>query len=349
MSVDSLSAQAQQAVQQSSDQDLKSLQAKVGVLQKGTPGKRAAEEKKLKEACEGFESIFIKQLWKEMRATVPKEDMLHSREEEQWKDMLDDEMSKKMASEGGIGLKDVLFAQLKDKLTKVARGMPGEPIATQSVRPLRSPDGLPLQTNAVKPLAEATRPVRGLAPVPAADAGATPAASTPAGRSVQVGQPAEQVGQAAGQTTSQTTGQAEGGDPLSRVNALISRIELERTGRPGPGLAVGQPDQTSQPGQAGEAALPTASGSTPPQAVQAQTAHVQAAGAQTVQGQAGHAPAVQPQVAQVQSVQSEPREAALPAAKPAAKDLETLSRLGLELMRGNLVGAVSLGKATDES
>lgn len=328
MSVDSLSAQAQQAVQQSSDQDLKSLQAKVGVLQKGTPGKRAAEEKKLKEACEGFESIFIKQLWKEMRATVPKEDMLHSREEEQWKDMLDEEMSKKMASEGGIGLKDVLFAQLKDKLTKVARGMPGEPIATQSVRPLRSPDGLPLQTNAVKPLAEATRPVRGLAPVPAADAGATPAASTPAGRSVQVGQPAEQVGQAAGQTTSQTTsqttGQAEGGDPLSRVNALISRIELERTGRPGPGLAVGQPDQTSQPGQAGEAALPTASGSTPPQAVQ-------------------------PQVAQVQSVQSEPREAALPAAKPAAKDLETLSRLGLELMRGNLVGAVSLGKATDES
>ena len=36
----------------------------------------AEKEKKLREACEGFESIFIQKMWQEMRNTLPKTNML---------------------------------------------------------------------------------------------------------------------------------------------------------------------------------------------------------------------------------------------------------------------------------
>ena len=63
----------------------------------------AQKEKKLREACEGFESIFIQKMWQQMRATVPKENPLQGREEQFWQGMYDQELSKKMASSGGIG------------------------------------------------------------------------------------------------------------------------------------------------------------------------------------------------------------------------------------------------------
>jgi len=80
-----------------------------------TPGKSG--EKKLRSACEGFESIFINKLWKQMRSSVPKEGYLHSKEEDIYLSMFDVEVSKKMSSAGGIGLGDLLFQQLQEQLS----------------------------------------------------------------------------------------------------------------------------------------------------------------------------------------------------------------------------------------
>ncbi|MBO6171123.1 MAG: peptidase M23, partial [Desulfovibrio sp.] len=42
------------------------------------------KEKKLREACEGFESICIQKMWQEMRKTVNQGSFLHGREEQFW-------------------------------------------------------------------------------------------------------------------------------------------------------------------------------------------------------------------------------------------------------------------------
>lgn len=76
----------------------------------------AAKEKKLREAAEGFEAIFIQQMWQSMRASLPKEGIMHSREEQFWQGMYDQELGKSMATAGGIGLADMMMAQLSKKL-----------------------------------------------------------------------------------------------------------------------------------------------------------------------------------------------------------------------------------------
>lgn len=76
----------------------------------------AAKEKKLRQACEGFEAVFIQKMWEGMRASLPKEGLLHSREEQFWQGMYDQELGKSLASAGGIGLADMMVSQLSRKL-----------------------------------------------------------------------------------------------------------------------------------------------------------------------------------------------------------------------------------------
>lgn len=83
----------------------------------------AAREQKLREACQGFEAIFMKQIWKQMRATVPEGDLLHSREEKQYRDMYDNELMTKLSKSGGIGLGDMLFNQLRREIDKAGHGI----------------------------------------------------------------------------------------------------------------------------------------------------------------------------------------------------------------------------------
>lgn len=84
-------------------------------------GDGRTEEQKLRESCEGFESLFIQKMWEQMRKTLPKEGYLHSKDEETYQSMFDVELSKKMASSGGMGLADMLYEQLSQKLTSAAR------------------------------------------------------------------------------------------------------------------------------------------------------------------------------------------------------------------------------------
>jgi len=83
------------------------------------PGK--SEEKKLQDACEGFEAVFIGQMLKEMRKTVPKDGLLDSKYQEQYVSLFDEELSKTLTKQGGIGLTKFM----KDQLA--ARAKAGEP------------------------------------------------------------------------------------------------------------------------------------------------------------------------------------------------------------------------------
>ncbi len=88
----------------------------------GKSGLSEAEKaKKLREQCEGFESIFIQKMWQQMRATLPQENPLVGREEKFWQSMYDQELSKKMAEGGGIGLADMMYEQLSQNLVSATR------------------------------------------------------------------------------------------------------------------------------------------------------------------------------------------------------------------------------------
>ncbi|MBQ3058818.1 MAG: rod-binding protein [Desulfovibrio sp.] len=80
-----------------------------------------AKAQKLREACEGFESVFIQKMWQEMRNTLPKNGLLQSRDERYWQDMYDQELAKSMTSAGGIGLADMMYAQLSQSLLSSSR------------------------------------------------------------------------------------------------------------------------------------------------------------------------------------------------------------------------------------
>jgi len=83
---------------------------------------KVAQEKKLREASQDFEALFLHQLLKQMRATVPKESMLRSQGEEFWQSHFDSEMAERMARQGGIGLGDMIFDQLRQSQVQASRG-----------------------------------------------------------------------------------------------------------------------------------------------------------------------------------------------------------------------------------
>ncbi len=88
-----------------------------------TPG--PDKDKKLREACEGFESVFIGQMLKEMRKSVSKDGLLKSKEEDQYVSMFDEELSKSLAKGGGVGLADYMMRQLSTRTDKGKQAQPG--------------------------------------------------------------------------------------------------------------------------------------------------------------------------------------------------------------------------------
>ena len=98
-------------------------------------------ENNLREASQDFEAIFLHQLLKQMRATVPKNDLLHSKAEDFWQSHFDMEMATVMARGGGIGLAEMIYEQLRQSQVQ----------ATKSSDPVGKPLGMtilaPVQTN----------------------------------------------------------------------------------------------------------------------------------------------------------------------------------------------------------
>ncbi len=75
------------------------------------------EHRKLKKACSDFESLFINNLFKEMRASVPKDGLIGGgKAEEMFASMLDQQVAQKIAENRGIGISSALFEKLRSNL-----------------------------------------------------------------------------------------------------------------------------------------------------------------------------------------------------------------------------------------
>ncbi len=79
-----------------------------------TPGD-AVQDKKLRQACADFESIFLYNLFKEMRKTVSKSGLLPSAPgKDTYEMMFDQKVAEDLSKRGdGTGLQKVLYEQLR--------------------------------------------------------------------------------------------------------------------------------------------------------------------------------------------------------------------------------------------
>ncbi|HEY9722668.1 MAG TPA: rod-binding protein [Oscillatoriaceae cyanobacterium] len=77
------------------------------------PAPKTAGQKKLYKACQDFEGVMLGLVFKEMRKSVQSSDPLdQGQAQDIYHGMLDDAMSKSMATTGGIGLAEDLYRQL---------------------------------------------------------------------------------------------------------------------------------------------------------------------------------------------------------------------------------------------
>ena len=66
-----------------------------------------------REACTEFEALFINMMLKELRATVHKSGLMDGgKAEELYTSLMDTQMSRDMAAQGGIGLAEMLYRQM---------------------------------------------------------------------------------------------------------------------------------------------------------------------------------------------------------------------------------------------
>jgi flagellar protein FlgJ len=71
------------------------------------------KERKLREACAGFEALMLKQILTLARQSVPKGGLFDGGYgEEMFQSIQDDQMAQKMAGSKGVGFGDMLYRQL---------------------------------------------------------------------------------------------------------------------------------------------------------------------------------------------------------------------------------------------
>jgi len=102
----------------------------------GTGDKKKLDRKKLKKACTDFEALFIAQMLKSMRQTIPQTGFLGKGPgNDIYQGLMDQELSRKLSQSKGLGLGKVLYRQMlrqEEKIPLVSkRGQPLKPF-TQS-------------------------------------------------------------------------------------------------------------------------------------------------------------------------------------------------------------------------
>ena len=87
---------------------------------------RTQLRKRLKDACEGFEAMLLGIMYKEMRNTVPKNQLFgDDNAHDIWQSMLDSAMMEEAAKTGGIGFARVLYQQLEPQVLAEKSALPG--------------------------------------------------------------------------------------------------------------------------------------------------------------------------------------------------------------------------------
>ena len=100
-------------------QKLKTLTDKTAAAEKSSSVGAGVDkkDKELKEACKGFEAMFLSMMYKEMRATVPEDKLFgESNGQKIFQDMRDSELMKNVAESGGVGLADMMYRQLSPQV-----------------------------------------------------------------------------------------------------------------------------------------------------------------------------------------------------------------------------------------
>ncbi len=115
-SFDSASTAAEAASFEAVLRDLQK-KAKVGVNHVVNEAAKSQQDKELKEACKGFEAMFLNMMYKQMRATVPEDTLFgESNAQKIFRDMI--------ADGGGLGLADMLYKQLSPQVNgRIDKGL----------------------------------------------------------------------------------------------------------------------------------------------------------------------------------------------------------------------------------
>lgn len=100
---------------------LKDMQNRAAAAGKPAPlidkAAAAKQDKELREACRGFEAMFLSMMYKQMRATVPEDSLFgESNAQKIFEDMRDSELMKQAAESGGVGLADMMYRQLSPQV-----------------------------------------------------------------------------------------------------------------------------------------------------------------------------------------------------------------------------------------
>lgn len=102
-------------------------------------GQSASDTAKLRKAAQDFESLILRDVIKKMRgSSAPKKGLLSGAGQNLYQDLMDDELSKAMARQGGLGLADVLVRGL----IRSSAGTKNSSSSTAS-RPINSPSTTP--------------------------------------------------------------------------------------------------------------------------------------------------------------------------------------------------------------
>lgn len=78
-------------------------------------------EKDIEKVSRDFESVFLNKLLSSMRKTVPKSGLLDSFASDMFQSMMDEELSKEMAKDKGMGMGEMIYNDL-NKISRMGRG-----------------------------------------------------------------------------------------------------------------------------------------------------------------------------------------------------------------------------------
>jgi flagellar protein FlgJ len=96
----------------------------------GTPSPQAAEDRRLQEACQAFEAIFINQLLTSMRQSVATDGLIPRGSAEQiYQGMLDQEYADEFARGQTMGLGRSMYDQLRQELAGTTVGQPMDAVS----------------------------------------------------------------------------------------------------------------------------------------------------------------------------------------------------------------------------
>jgi Rod binding domain-containing protein len=118
--------------------------ANIGHVSAAAEAWEPGQPRTLREATREFESLFIAEMMKEMRATVPESGLLGSSSGQGvFREMLDQELSRRIAGGGGFGIGDLLYQQLAHPPSAGAEpsSTPAEMPAAAGIRSKRGSSG----------------------------------------------------------------------------------------------------------------------------------------------------------------------------------------------------------------